>query len=78
MTKGYLPAGGQFDWHFHDKIDEFFIVLKGSGIIEYRSNESQEYQAGDLIYIPSNIEHRISASTAADNEFYFVRLQSEH
>ena len=77
MTKGYLEAGGKFDWHSHDKIDEFFLVTKGSGLVEFKNNESCEYTEGDLIYIPSNIEHRIIASEKADNEFFFIRLQGE-
>lgn len=77
MTKGYLKAWAQFDWHFHDKIDEFFLVLKGSGIIEFKNKDPFSYQEGDLIYIPANIEHKITASHSYDNEFYFIRLQSE-
>ncbi|MDA1061209.1 MAG: cupin domain-containing protein [bacterium] len=77
MTKGYLKAGAKFDWHFHDKIDEFFLVIKGVGIIEFKDDKPMKYQEGDLIYIPSNIEHRIIASERDDNEFYFIRLQSE-
>jgi quercetin dioxygenase-like cupin family protein len=77
MTKGYLKAGAKFDWHFHDKIDEFFLVIKGIGVIEFKDDEPIKYQVGDLIYIPSNIEHRIIASETNDNEFYFIRLQNE-
>lgn len=29
MTKGFLKAGSIFDRHFHENIDEFFLVLKG-------------------------------------------------
>lgn len=43
MTKGYLKAGNQFDWHFHDKIDEFFLVIKGSGVIEFQDHEEYTY-----------------------------------
>ncbi len=77
MTKGYLKGGAKFDWHFHDKIDEFFLVIKWSWVIEFENNESFTYQDGDIIYIPSNIEHKITASENDDNEFYFIRLQSE-
>lgn len=28
MTKGYLKADTQFDWHSHEDIDEFFLVIK--------------------------------------------------
>lgn len=77
MTKGYLEAGAKFDWHSHDNIDEFFLVTKGSGMIEFKNSEPWEYTEGDLIYIPSNIEHRITASNITGNEFFFIRLQGE-
>lgn len=77
MTKGYLEAGAKFDWHSHNKIDESFLVTKGSGLVEFKNGESWEYTEGDLIYIPANIEHRIIASDKTDNEFFFIRLQSE-
>ncbi len=76
MTKGYLKAWTKFDWHFHDKIDEFFLSIKGSGVIEFKNADSFSYKEGDIIYIPSNIEHRITASESVDNEFYFIRLQN--
>jgi len=77
MTKGYLKAGGKFDWHFHGRIDEFFLVTKGSGLVEFKNGNSWEYNEGDLIYIPANIEHQIVASKDSDNEFFFVRLRGE-
>ncbi|OGZ63044.1 MAG: hypothetical protein A2812_02275 [Candidatus Staskawiczbacteria bacterium RIFCSPHIGHO2_01_FULL_36_16] len=77
MTKGYLKSGGMFDWHLHQNIDELFLVTKGSGVIEFKNSDSWEYNGGDLIYIPANIEHKIIASEKADNEFFFIRLQGE-
>lgn len=60
MTQGFLPVGKVFDWHFHDGIDEFFLVTQGTGKIEFR-DEKIHYNIGDLIYIPANTEHRIIA-----------------
>jgi mannose-6-phosphate isomerase-like protein (cupin superfamily) len=77
MTKGYLKSGNKFDWHSHQNIDEFFLVTKGNGVIEFKDSDSLEYKEGDLIYIPANIEHRIIASEKVDNEFFFIRLQGE-
>ncbi|MEI7621051.1 MAG: cupin domain-containing protein [Candidatus Moraniibacteriota bacterium] len=77
MTKGYLKAGRKFDWHLHDEIDEFFLVIKGHGLVEFKNENSLEYSEGDLIYIPANIEHQIIASKDGDNEFFFIRLQGK-
>jgi mannose-6-phosphate isomerase-like protein (cupin superfamily) len=77
MTKGYLSAGSKFDWHSHQNVDEFFLVTKWSGIIEFKGNDALAYKEGDVIYIPANIEHKITSSENSDNEFFFIRLQSE-
>ncbi|WKZ23782.1 MAG: cupin domain-containing protein [Candidatus Dojkabacteria bacterium] len=75
MTKGFIPAGGRYDWHVHEDVDEFFLVVKGSGVIEFAESESIEYLEGDLVYIPAGKQHRILASKQSDNEFYFVRIR---
>jgi quercetin dioxygenase-like cupin family protein len=72
MTKGFLVASGCFDWHSHENIDEFFLVIKGSGAIEFEDNTKVEYKSEDLIYTPANIKHKIIAME--DSEFFFVRL----
>jgi quercetin dioxygenase-like cupin family protein len=76
MTKGFLKAGGSFDWHTHKDIDEFFLVIKGSGLVVFKDGNELKYKPGDLVYIPSGIEHKIEAAGKEDNEFYFVRLKS--
>jgi oxalate decarboxylase/phosphoglucose isomerase-like protein (cupin superfamily) len=77
LTKGYLKSGGKFDWHSHFDIDEFFIVIKGTGSLFLRDGGELKYKSGDLVYIPSNIEHKIEANGKNDNEFYFVRLKNK-
>lgn len=76
MTKGFLPPGGVWDWHKHEAIDEYFVVLKGRSRIEYRDGSSMDCQVDDLIYIPSEIEHRITNLGTEVAEFYFVRLNA--
>ena len=74
MTKGYLPKNAIFDWHKHEKIDKFFLVLKGSGIIRFRDGKEIKYKKDDLIYIPAELEHRIENTDSEENEFFFIRL----
>lgn len=76
MTKGYLSKGGVFDWHMHEGVDEFFLVVQGTGIIEYREGTRFEYAAGDVIYSPANIEHRLENIGEDDNVFFFIRLNA--
>lgn len=76
MTKGFLPAGGVFDWHQHENIDEYFLSLAGTGYIEFRDGSRFEYAADDLVYIPADTEHRIENTGTDENVFYFIRLNA--
>jgi len=76
MTKGYLAKGGMFDWHDHRDIDEFFIVTSGRGTIEYEDGTVFQYAAGDIIYNPANIKHRIINTAEDNNEFFFIRIKA--
>jgi quercetin dioxygenase-like cupin family protein len=75
VTKGFLQAGGVFDWHRHDGVDEFFIVIAGTGTIEYADGTVFQYSSGDVIYNPSGLGHRIVNTGSEENQFYFVRLK---
>lgn len=72
MTKGFLPACGIFDWHDHEDIDEFFLVTKGTGVVEFEDGTKIEYKIEDVVYMPSNIKHKITAQE--DSEFFFIRI----
>ncbi|HUB92525.1 MAG TPA: cupin domain-containing protein [Candidatus Saccharimonadales bacterium] len=74
MTKGFLPVGKVFDWHRHENIDELFLVIRGTGIIQFEDGTEMQYRPDDLIYIPSNTKHRIENNGKEENQFYFVRL----
>lgn len=74
MTKGFLLPGAKFDWHSHEDIDEFFLVLQGSGVISFKNMDSIKYNVDDLIYIPANLEHKIEATGNEENQYYFIRL----
>ncbi|MEZ5920725.1 MAG: cupin domain-containing protein [Parvularculaceae bacterium] len=47
---------GAFDWHFHDGVDELFLVIKGRFIMRFREKDI-EMNEGDMIVVPANIEH---------------------
>ena len=76
MTKGFLTSQGVFDWHNHDDIDEFFIVLQGTGIVEFEDGKEIEYKEDDLIYMPAPMKHKITNTGNIDNIFYFVRIRN--
>lgn len=74
-TKGFLPAGKAYDWHHHDGVDEFFIVLDGTGIITYEGGEPISYKEDDVFYNPENLPHRIENTGNVDSVFYFIRMK---
>ena len=77
MTQGFLPVWSCFDWHLHDGLDEFFLVIQGIWTIEFRDQKIY-YTANDLIYIPSNTEHKITAEGLLENQFYFIRVKNSN
>ncbi len=76
VTKGFLKSGGVFDWHFHQDIDEIFIVLKGKGIY-YCEDEVTEYIEGDVMITPANLKHKIEAKGSETSEYYFIRVKAK-
>jgi mannose-6-phosphate isomerase-like protein (cupin superfamily) len=76
VTKGFLPKGGVFDWHHHEGVDEFFWVVSGVGRIEYKNDIQFDYSAGDFIYNPADLSHRIINTGEDDNVFFFVRVNA--
>ena len=76
-TKGFLAEGGIFDWHDHGDIDEFFIVLQGTGIVEFEDGSKIEYKEDDLVYMPAPMKHKITNTGDTENIFYFVRVKNQ-
>ena len=73
LTKGILQPGEQWDWHVHEDICEFIIVLKGKGEIFFEDS-THKYVEGDIVSIEPNTKHKVVASGMVASEFYFVRV----
>jgi mannose-6-phosphate isomerase-like protein (cupin superfamily) len=52
-----VKAQGEFVWHKHDDTDDFFLVLKGTLVIELRDG-SVTLGPGQLFVVPKGVEHR--------------------
>ena len=74
FTKGILPSGKVWDWHEHDEIFEFFVVIQGSGEIFFQDDTIHAYTKGDVISINPGFKHKIVAGGNEASEFYFVRV----
>jgi mannose-6-phosphate isomerase-like protein (cupin superfamily) len=48
---------GEFVWHKHENEDEFFYVIRGSLIIEFR-DKIETILENEFIIVPRGVEHR--------------------
>ena len=47
---------GEFIWHYHEREDEVFLVVKGQLLIKLRDRDLR-LNAGELVVIPHGVEH---------------------
>lgn len=72
MTHGWLPAGGIFDWHDHEGIEELMYVLKGEGTVEDEQGV-YNYKPETVCVFPAGEKHKITNTSPETNEFIFIR-----
>ena len=56
---------GAFDWHFHEREDELFLVHRGAFRMEFRDH-SVDLSPGDMLIVPRGVEHRPVAEREAE------------
>jgi len=61
---------GEFVWHFHEREDELFLVLKGRLLMKFRDREVC-INEGELIIVPRGVEHL----PVAEEEVHVVLLE---
>ncbi|OGY87708.1 MAG: hypothetical protein A2233_02050 [Candidatus Kerfeldbacteria bacterium RIFOXYA2_FULL_38_24] len=71
----YLQPGSKFDWHTHESIDEFLVIISGVGRVLFKDGSVFDYKEKDMIYIPADVEHMIEAASDQDSEFFFIRVR---
>lgn len=49
---------GDFDWHYHNSEDEFYLMLKGTMVIKFRDVEIS-LKEGEFFIIPKGTEHKM-------------------
>jgi len=65
-----VKTKGEFVWHKHDDTDDFFLVLKGTLVIELR-DRSVSVGPGQLFIVPKGVEHR----PVADEEVHVLLIE---
>jgi len=56
---------GAFEWHFHEREDELFLVHRGNFRMEFRDH-SVDLAPGDMLIVPRGVEHRPVAHQEAE------------
>lgn len=65
-----VKALGEFNWHYHDDLDDFFLVLKGRLRIEMRDRDVV-LGPGELYVVPKCVEHR----PVAEEEVHLLLIE---
>ena len=65
-----VKVKGEFVWHSHAETDDFFLVLKGSLVIQLRDGEVR-LNPGDLYVVPKGVEHR----PVAEDETHLLLIE---
>lgn len=56
---------GEFPWHHHENVDEFFMVWKGKFRVEFRDHVI-ELLPGECVVVPRGVEHRTCSHEEAE------------
>lgn len=55
---------GEFEWHFHEKEDELFLVVRGAMLMGLRDPDERELIVGEgeFLIVPRGVQHRPAAA----------------
>ena len=67
-----VKVKGEFVWHSHAETDDFFLVLKGTLVIQLRDGEIR-LGPGDLYVVPKCVEHR----PVAEEETHLLLIEPQ-
>ena len=60
------------DFWYEQKENEFVIVLKGEGIIEFENGEKVVLKEGDYLIIPSHKKHRVDRTSEKEKTIWLA------
>lgn len=71
-----LPKDNSFKAHYHESMDEIFIILNGKTIIKV-ANEEAELEKGDAVLIPAKLTHKMTNVCNEDVMYIVVGISGE-
>lgn len=66
-----LPAGKSFQAHFHEDMQEVFILVQGSARIDIEG-ESADLFAGDAVFVPVGAVHTMHNTAEAETVYIAI------
>ncbi len=60
-----VKVKGEYVWHYHDREDELFLVVRGAITVQFRDGDV-ELREGEFVVVPKGVEHRPVAREEAD------------
>ncbi len=68
-----LPAGGSFRAHFHEDMQEIFVMVKGNAKIRV-DKEAAVLRQGDAVVIPAGGVHKMENIGSEDVEYVVIGI----
>ena len=72
VARARVEAGITTQLHALAGIDERYLVVGGSGMVEVAGERPTPVQAGDLVFIPAGVSQRITNAGSSDLVFYCI------
>ncbi|MHA1612632.1 MAG: cupin domain-containing protein [Promethearchaeota archaeon] len=63
---------GEFEWHAHDHEEEFFLVIQGNFMMEFRTHYLK-LEKNDFVIVPKGVDHR----PVAEDEVHLLLFEPE-
>ena len=71
-----LPGGSSFQKHYHEDMQEVFILLSGKTQMKSES-ESYELKPGDVVIVEAREQHKMTNLLSTDAEYIVFGISSE-
>jgi mannose-6-phosphate isomerase-like protein (cupin superfamily) len=71
-----LPPGKSFRLHYHEDMDEIFILTSGRAVMIV-NDEEMEMEKGDTVVVPMESNHKMWNKTETDVEYIVIGVTTE-
>lgn len=71
-----LPIGKSFKAHYHEDMEEIFIILSGEAEITI-NHETETLKKGDAVLIPPRATHRMTNNSTEDVHYIALGISKE-